>query len=609
MRCKVSDYIADFLADHGIDTVFTVVGGGAMHMNDSFGHDPRLHCVYNHHEQASSMAAEAYQRVNNQMAALCVTSGPGAINALNGVAGAYMDSIPMLVFSGQCKSTLTVKSSGLKLRTLGNQEFDIVSTLSNVAKYYEMIESADRIRYCLEKAYVTAISGRPGPCWLDIPLDIQGAFVETDELVGYDGSDEDETVMSADVLSDTIASIVEKIKNAKRPVLYAGNGIRIAGAVDVLFELAKLSGIPVVTCWDSVDLIETESDDYAGRGGTMGDRAGNFAVQNSDLLICVGTRLNIYQVGYNVKTWARAAYTVVVDADGEELKKPTIRADLPICCDAKVFLEALLDKLKDQNTDGFSEELVEWRKQCLAWKKKYPVVSKAHYEATGLVNVYAFIDTLSRHLEENAVTVVANGSASVVGSQSYYIGKGQRFIMNCGMSSMGYDLPAAVGAAVAAENRQVVCIAGDGSIQMNLQELQTVVTNRLPIKIFVINNGGYHQIRQTQNNIFHNGLVGVGPESGDLGFPDFEKLAAAYGIPYGRIDDNHSLVDGIDKALEAESFYLCEVMCSTDQKFEPKSATKRLEDGSLFSPPLEDLAPFLPREELEENMYIPLIKE
>lgn len=603
MRVKVSDYIADFLAEHGITNIFTVVGGGAMHMNDSFGHHSGLQCIYNHHEQASSIAAEAYFRVDNKMAAVCVTSGPGAINALNGVAGAYMDSIPMLVLSGQAKSSITVRSSGLKLRTLGNQEFDIVSALGNMTKYSEMITEAGSIRYCLEKALDIAMTGRPGPCWLDIPLDIQGAYVETDELQGYT-VETDKNIMRGDILGNMAQKVAERIADAKRPVIYAGNGIRISGAVEILKLLTARTKIPVVTCWDSIDLIETENECYVGRGGTMGDRAGNFAVQNSDFLLCVGSRLNIYQVGYDVKTWAREAYVAVVDIDPEELKKPTIRVDMPICADAGEFMEMLLEKI----VPGMEWQYASWADQCRKWKERYPVVQEKHYLEEGSVNVYAFIDKLGRMLPEGAVTVVANGSASVVGSQTYHIGKGQRFIMNCGLSSMGYDLPAAIGACMASGKREIICIAGDGSIQMNIQELQTIVTNQLPIKIFVINNGGYHQIRQTQNNVFHNGLIGVGPESGDLGFPDFEKLSAAYGIPYFRIGDNREWIEKAEEMLSFEGFLLCEVLCSTTQVFEPKSATKKLEDGTLVSPPLEDMAPFLSRDELKANMYIDLVE-
>ena len=613
MKIKISDYICDYLASKGLDAVFTVVGGGAMHMNDSFGHDKRFHCIYQHHEQACAMAAEGYARINNKPAICCVTSGPGAVNALNGVCGAYQDSIPMIVLSGQTKTTMTVKNSGLRLRTLGNQEFNIVSALSEMTKYSEMLMTPGKIKWVLDKAYISAITGRPGPVWIDIPLDVQGSFVDTEELEQYNPDDDDKYlddvfngshVLTGEKLRNEADRIATLIKKSQRPVLYAGNGIRLSGAVDVFNEFVKKIKIPVVTCWDSVDIIETESPYYCGRGGTMGNRAGNFAVQNCDLLICIGTRLNIYQVGYNKQTWARAATVIVCDIDSEELKKPTIRVDVPICADAGDFIEAV-----DNAAKSFDADFSEWLKRCMDWKEKYPVVEKRHYEDTNKTNVYAFIDTLSRKAGNDSVTVVANGSASVVGSQAYYIGKNQRFIMNCGMSSMGYDLPAAVGACIAKNNTPVICIAGDGSIQMNIQELQTIVTNKLAVKIFIISNDGYHQIRQTQNNIFHNGLVGVGPESNDLGFPDFEKVAYAYGIPFERINKNSELNDTIEKVLQSDGPVICDVICNTSQIFEPKSATKKLADGTLFSPPLEDMAPFIARDELENNMIIPLVNE
>ena len=336
----------------------------------------------------------------------------------------------------------------------------------------------------------------------------------------------------------------------------------------------------------------------------MGDRAGNFAVQNSDLVLAIGSRLNIYQVGYQVKTWAREAYTIVVDIDEEELKKPTIRVDLPVCADAKAFIQGILEKVEKRNIP----EKAEWLKQCIQWKRKYPVYRIGTAPDLQYVNVYRFMHELSKMLNEYDITVVANGSASVVGSQTYVIDKGQRFIMNCGLSSMGYDLPAAIGACVANQKQRIICIAGDGSIQMNLQELQTIVTNKLPIVIFVINNQGYHQIRLTQKNIFHDKLVGVGPESEDLGFPDFEKLAYAYGIPYLNCRNDTELEGILSQELQTDGFLMCEIFTSTEQLFEPKSATKRLEDGTLVSPPLEDMAPFLPKEELKENMYIDLIE-
>ncbi len=601
MKQRVSDYIADFLVKKNITQIFTVVGGGAMYLNDSLGHHPELHCLYNHHEQACAIAAEAYARVHNEMAAVCVTSGPGAINALNGVAGAYMDSIPMFVISGQTKSTLTVKASGLNLRTLGNQEFNIISAIGEMTKYSEMLEEPERIRYVLEKAYFLATSGRPGPCWLDIPLDIQSVWIETDELCGYPVPEENPEKSLTDKL---LNEILQRIAKAKRPVIYAGNGIRISGGFKVFRELIASLKVPVVTCWDSIDLIETEHPLYAGRGGTMGNRAGNFAVQNSDLVLAIGSRLNIYQVGYQVETWARKAFIIVNDIDEDELKKPTIRVDLPVCADAKRFMEKLLEKVQKQEIDKKEE----WIRQCNHWKDKYPVYDKTNHMDKECVGVYRFMHELSSLLTETDITVVANGSASVVGSQTYVINKGHRFLMNCGLSSMGYDLPAAIGACVANQQRRVICIAGDGSIQMNLQELQTIVTNKLPVIIFVINNQGYHQIRLTQKNIFGNELVGVGPESGDLGFPDFEKLAYAYGIPYLRCEKDSELSEVLDKCLEWDGYLMCEIYTSTRQAFQPKSATRRREDGTLVSPPLEDMAPFLPREELKENMYIDLIE-
>lgn len=601
MKIKVSDYIAKYFIEKDITQVFSVVGGGAMHLNDSFGHNKAIKVVYNHHEQASAMAGECYARVAEKPAIVCVTSGPGAINALNGVAGAYQDSIPMIVVSGQVKSALLEKTSGLNLRTLGGQEFDIVSAVSKMTKFAETILDATKIKYYLDKAYYTAVSGRPGPTWLDIPLDIQGSFVEEDELVGLDDAEINQLMNKKKPDQKAIDEIVKRLTISKRPVLYAGNGIRLAGATDEFLNLVDKLNVPVVTCWDSIDLIDTDNPHYCGRAGTMGDRAGNFAVQNSDLLICIGNRLSIYQVGYNVKTWARQAYVVACDIDEDELKKPTIRVDLPVVCDAKKFIRALLEKAE-------SRDASDWVSQCQKWKEHYPVVGKRHFEQEE-VNVYAFMDVLSKSLKEKSITVVTNGSASVVGSNSYYIAKGSRFLMNCAISSMGYGLPAAVGASVASNKNQVICIEGDGSIMMNLQELATVKANKLPIKMFIINNNGYHQIRQTQNNVFGNGLVGVGPESEDLCFPSFSKIADAFGMEYKSIDKNVMLEDSITEILGLDNAVLCEVFVDTEQKFEPKSATKKLEDGSLFSPPLEDLSPFLSREELKSNMYIPLVEE
>ena len=603
MKIKVSNYISQFLVDHGIDTAFTVTGGGAMHLNDAFGHQEGMHCVYNHHEQACAIAAESYARIHNKIAACVVTTGPGGTNAITGVVGGWLDSIPMLVISGQVRYDTTARWSGLGIRAMGDQEFEITKAIDCMTKYCEMVTDKNRIRYCLEKALKLSQQGRPGPCWLDIPLDIQGSYVDTDDLYPYDGEG-DETLPEVPS-DDVILEVIDMIKNAERPVFNAGNGIRIAGAFEEFRSVIEKLNIPVVTGWDSIDLIEDEHPLYVGRAGIMGDRPGNFAVQNSDVFFSVGSRLSIRQVGYNYKSWARAAKKIVVDVDSEELKKPTVNPEMPICADAKAFLKRMNELLDCEKL--FNKE--NWNECCRNWKKDYPVVLPKHYEQTEPVNVYAFIKELSKRLNEGQITVVGNGSACVVGSHGYVIKKDQRFIINSAIASMGYDLPAAIGACVCDHSQDIINVTGDGSIQMNLQELQTIVQNKLPIKIFMINNGGYHSIRQSQMNFFGEPLVGVGQDSNDLSFPDMSKLIPAYGIPYVRIEKNADLGAKIEETLAIDGYAFCEIMVDPDQKFEPKSATKKLPDGSLVSAPLEDLAPFLPREELEKIMFIPLITE
>lgn len=599
MKIRIADYIAELLARHGIRHVFSVTGGGAMYLNDGLGHHPALRCVYNHHEQACAMAAESYARLHNRMAAVCVTTGPGGTNAITGVLGGWLDSIPMLILSGQVRYDTTARSTGLNIRAMGDQEFDITRAVGCMTKYAEMVTEPSRIRFCLEKAIYLAQTGRPGPCWLDIPLNVQGAIVETEDMAEYDPEEETEKVPG--VTDEQVRFILEKLRNSRRPVLNAGNGIRIAGAAQLFREAVGKLNIPVVTGWNSIDLIEDDHPLYVGRAGIMGDRPGNWAVQNSDLLLSIGSRLSIRQVGYNYQSWAREAYTIVEDVDREELKKPNLHVDYPVWADARDLLEALCRAVPEEGLQAREE----WNARCRQWKKDYPVVRREHYEQPGPANVYAFIHKLSSSLKEGDITVVGNGSACVVGSHAYVIKREQRFIINSAVASMGYDLPAAIGAWAASGGHEIICVSGDGSIQMNLQELQTIIHHRMPIKLFVINNGGYHSIRQTQRNFFGEPLVGIGADSGDLSFPDMEKLAGAYGYPYTRIESNAQLCK-IQDVLAMEGPVICEVMVDTRQKFEPKAASRRMEDGSMVSAPLEDLAPFLPREILEREMVIPL---
>lgn len=609
MKQRLADYVANFLTEHGVTDVFSVVGGGAMHLNDALGHHEGLHVTYNHHEQACAMAAEAYARLENKIAAVCVTTGPGGTNALTGVVCGWLDSIPMFIISGQVRYDTTAryagKVTGAAPRAMGDQEYDIVKSVEPMTKYAVMIEDPTTVRYHLERAWHLATTGRPGPVWIDIPVNYQGGYIETDGLEGYDPA-EDDALLPPPVEESIIKTVLEKIRHAKRPVLHAGYGIRLSGGYEAFRRVLEKLNIPVVTYWNAVDLIEDEHPLYTGRAGNMGDRPGNWAIQNADLILAVGTRISIRQVGYNWETWARAAEVIMVDIDQAELKKPTLHVEMPIWADAKDFLEKL---------DASAEEKVypggEWLKTCQRWKQEYPAVLPRQWEENGkTANVYAFIRYMSSRLPENSLTAVSNGACCVVGNQAYVIQKGSRMANNSAIASMGYGLPAAIGTCIGGGRKTTICLEGDGSIMMNLQELQTILTNRLPIKIFLINNSGYHSIRITQSNLFSEHCkVGIGPESGDLSFPEFKKIAEAFGYPYSCAHSNAEMKEVVDAALAAEGPAFCEIFTDTEQVWEPKSSTKRLPDGTLISPPLEDLAPFLPREELSKIMLIPMVDE
>lgn len=610
MKIRLADYVADFLVEHGVTDAFSVVGGGAMHLNDALGHKDGLKVTYNHHEQACAIAAEAYARLDNKIAAVCVTTGPGGTNALTGVVGGWLDSIPMFIISGQVRYDTTARYAlqytETPLRAMGDQEYDIVKSVEPMTKYATMIEDPKQIRYALEKAWHLATTGRPGPVWIDIPVNFQGGYIETEELEGYDPA-EDDVLLPPPVDESIIEKVLEKIANAKRPVLHAGYGIRLSGGYEAFRRVADKLNIPVVTYWNAIDLIEDEHPLYVGRAGNMGDRPGNWAIQNADLVVAIGTRISIRQVGYNWKTWARAAEVIMVDIDQAELKKPTLHVEMPVWADAKDFLEKM-DKAIDKTPVHAGGE---WLAACQSWKKNYPVVQPKQWEENGsTANVYAFVKYMSSRLPENSLTAVSNGACCVVGHQTYEIKKGSRFANNSAIASMGYGLPAAIGTCIGGNRRETICLEGDGSIMMNLQELQTILTNKLPIKIFLINNSGYHSIRITQSNLFsEHSKVGIGEESGDLSFPDFKKLSEAFGYPYYSARSNKEMKEVVDQVLSLDGPVFCEIFTDTEQRWEPKSSTKRLEDGTLVSPPLEDLAPFLPREELKEIMFIPLMED
>ncbi len=597
---KVSDYVARYLADRGVRHVFMLTGGGAMHLNDSFGNEPRIQYLCCLHEQACAMAAEGYARVGNRLAVVNVTTGPGGANAITGVLGQWFDSIPVLYVSGQVRYEMTVRSTGLPLRQFGDQEAEIVSIVRPITKYAVMVTEPKSIRYHLDRAIHVATSGRPGPVWLDIPLDVQAASVEEGSLQSYNPS-EDTVEPDPSHTRSQAEHVLRLLREAKRPVLLAGAGIRLAGAVELFRQVAARLGVPVLTAWDAIDIIPSDNPLCFGRPGTVGQRHANFIFQNADFLLVLGCRLNPRQIGYNFASVARAAYKVMVDIDPAELQKPSFKPDLPISCDVGLFLGAL----GECATTGAPSPKPEWLAWCRERTKRYPVVLPEYWRDGKAVNPYVFCDVLSDQLAPDDVVVSSNGAACVVPIQVLRLKHGQRHIVNSGCAAMGYGLPAAIGACFANNRRRIICLDGDGSIQLNIQELATVRYHNLPLKIFVFNNGGYLSIRTTQRAFFEGRLVGESPASG-VGIPDFVEVARAYGIESFAIRTHEELTGRIRAALATDGPLLCDVCMDPEQTFVPRVTSKRLSDGRMVSAPLEDMFPFLGREELVSNMLIPL---
>jgi acetolactate synthase-1/2/3 large subunit len=604
---KLSDYVIWQLADWGVRHIFLVTGGGAMHLNDSIGKEPRIQYVCNHHEQASAMAAEAYARISGQPGVVNVTTGPGSINALNGVFGAWTDSVPMLVVSGQVKRETCMRIQDIKgLRQLGDQEADVIAMVTNITKYAVLIDDPLTIRYHLERAWHLAQSGRPGPCWLDIPVDVQAASIDPTSLRGYDPA-EDKRVEGDEFVESNVAGkpsqlksyceeVLGRISNAKRPVILAGTGVRAAHAVAEFNELFHRLGVPVTTAWTH-DLIASDDPLFCGRQGTIGDRAGNFTVQNADVLLILGSRLNIRQTSYNWQSFAPRAFKIQIDIDDAEFRKPTVQPDLAIHCNLKRFLPELLRQCDAHNYR--SAVHAPWLAWCRERVRRYPVVQDRQRHPGPPLNPYYFMEQLSARLDDDDVIVCGNATSCIVPFQTMRLRKHQRLISNSGSASMGYDLPAAIGAAFARPGKRVICLAGDGSIQMNIQELQTIVHHDLLLKIFVLNNSGYLSMRMTQSGFFGR-LTGESASSG-ASLPDMVKVACAYGIPSIRID-HESQLDQVDLAFTADGPALIDVVLDPNQEFEPRSKAKLLPDGRIVSPNLEDMYPFLDETELMDNV-------
>lgn len=604
-RIRVAEYLAQRVADAGVSHVFTLTGGGAMFLNDAFGFHDRITPVYQHHEQACAMAAEGYARLAGRPGVCIVTTGPGGINAMNGVFGAWTDSIPMVVLSGQVKRETCLAATPVPgLRQLGDQEAEIVRMVAPITKYAAVVTDPARIAYEFDRAWHLATTGRPGPVWLDLPIDVQSSLVDPETLERF----VPEPAAGDEELARRCDALVARLARAERPVLMGGTGVRLADGIDAFVALAERLGIPVVTAWTH-DLIASDHPLFCGRPGTIGTRAGNFTVQNADLLVVVGSRLNIRQTSYNWGSFASEAHVVQVDIDEAELRKPTYRADETLRADARDFcraMDAALDRRGESTTVAPS-----WLAWCRTRAERYPSVTDAQRDRSRPLNPYVFVEALHDRLGADDIAVTGNAAACIVSFQTARLAKGQRLFSNSGSASMGYDLPAAIGAYYGAVDargaqRRVICLAGDGSLMLNMQELQTLVTNDIPVKVVVLNNGGYLSIRSSQSNFFKR-RAGESAQSG-IGFPDFGKLAAAFGLPAVRIE-GHDFEAALAAALDAPGPMLIEAMLDPAQGFEPRMSSRQLEDGSIASPRLEDLFPFLSRDELQDNLVAPTLRQ
>ena len=596
---RIADHIFKSLNEKGIDTCFLVTGGGSMFLNDALQKNNKIKKIFCHNEQSCAMAADAYYRLSKKPAIVQVTTGPGSINSLNGIFGAYVDSLAMIVICGQVKtSDMTTANKNLKnLRQFGDQEVDIISMTKKITKKNYSIKNPKLLSDIIDDAYTTSISGRPGPVLIEVPLDIQS------KNISYKHGKNN--LIKKNINKNKkkkINLIYEKILKSKRPIVIVGNGVRFSNSEDLLNIFLKKTMIPCLTVWNSHDIIKNDSENYAGRPGLDGERAGNFNLQNCDLLLILGARMHVRQVGFNYQSFAREALKIMIDIDKFELDKKNLNINIKLNIDLNIFFKEINKKLRLYKPINEHIRYLEWCKKNI---KLFNVVSKKHYVKNKyFINPYAFLNELFKKIKSKTVIVTGDGSAAVMTFKIAKLKKDQRMFTNKGCASMGYDLPAVIGSYFSSyEFNDLICITGDGSIMMNLQELQTIISYNIPVKIFILNNDGYHSIRQTQKNYFENREIGCGSKSG-LTFPNFKKLSNAFGYKYFLIkslDQNKKI---INRVLSFKKACICEIIVDKKQFFEPRVISYKNQDGNLISPPLEEMQPFINSKLFNERMII-----
>jgi len=611
---KLSDYVLQFVAEQGVKHVFLVTGGGAMHLNNSLAGEKRLIPICNLHEQASAVAAENYSKATNNLGVCMVTTGPGSTNAISGVAGAWLDSTPTLYISGQVKRpdrAFDVNNQPLGMRQVGVQEVDIVSMVKPITKFAVTVLEPNDIRYLLEKAIYLARTGRPGPVWIDIPLDVQAApLPDPATLRGFDPEEVTTTHrMGSSDLSTQVGEVVKKVNAAERPMLLIGNGIRLSRSEREMEQLLRLLDIPTEVTWLAIDLMADDDPLYVGRPGTIAQRGSNFAIQNCDFLLAIGARLDRVVTGYDPEGFARSACKVMVDIDPAELRKMGNTVHFPICADAGDFMRAMLA----QSSSVQKKDRTAWKERCATWRTRYPLVLPEHKTPDSRVSVYNFAEVMSGELQEGDFCISgSSGTGIELFLLAFRTKRGQRIFHTTALGSMGFGIPASVGAGIVAaldgSKRNIICVDGDGGFQFNIQELETISRLQLPVKFFVLNNEGYGSIRASQRAFFGACTIGCDAATGQT-LPDVRRVAEAYGLATDVITDQRKLAEDIRRVLATPGPVVCDVHVVLDEVRQPRLSSIQRPDGSFVSKPLEDLWPFLEREEFESNMLIPILEE